>query len=366
MHDSTEDRSVTLTLTTRCNLSCVYCYENNKSNSAMSLETAKNILDRTFRELNGGKLYIELFGGEPFLEFDLIKALYEYADKEYHQEKWIMFATTNGTLIHDDVQEWLKKHPRMICGLSLDGNKTMQDLNRSCSFDLIDLDFFLSQYPDQKIKMTISQNTLPMLAEGVIFAQEKGFKINCNLAFGIDWNNPHNTEILEEQLKQLIEYYLQHQDAEPCSMLNNPIGGAALTKKTPYVRKWCGTGTAMRAYSVDGTAYPCQFFMPISAGIEKARPIGSIVFDKEIPLERVDERCRDCVAIDICPTCYGSNYIATGNIYQKDRGYCQLMKIILKSRSYFKALQWKRGLLKLDEKQEQALLKSIVMIQEHI
>lgn len=365
MHDSTEDRSVTLTLTTRCNLNCIYCYENNKSNRSMPIDVAKRILDERFKDLGDGKLYIELFGGEPFLEFNLIKELYDYIDGNYFDKDWIMFATTNGTLVHGDVQKWLGEHKRMICGLSLDGDKTMHDLNRSYSFDMIDLDFFRRQYPEQKIKMTISQATLPMLARGVIFAHEAGFKINCNLAFGIEWDNPDNMGILEEQLNQLIEYYLEHPDIEPCSILNNPIGGAALTKKTPYVRKWCGTGTDMRAYYVDGSAYPCQFFMPISAGEEKARPIDSITFKKEIPMEEIDEKCRDCIAIDICPTCYGSNYVSTGNIYSKDDNYCKLMKIILKARSYFKAFQWKRGLLKLDERQEQALLKSIVLIQNN-
>ena len=364
MHNTTADKSITLTLTAQCNLNCLYCYEHSKNSAKMSFKTAKFILDREM-PMCEGQIYIELFGGEPFLAFETIKKIYDYIDFNWPNKSWIMFATTNGTLVHDEIQDWLKNHKKFICGLSLDGNKLMQDINRSNSYDLIDIDFFIKQYPQQAIKMTVSQKTLPYLSEGIIFAHTKGFKVNCNLAFGIDWSNKNNVIILERELNKLIKYYLNNPNIEPCSMLNTPIEHLGTQKDKEKIKKWCGTGTAMKAFYVDGTAYPCQFFMPISAGKERAKRIGEINFLDNIPVSLLDKKCQSCLIREACPTCYGSNYISTGNIYSKDDNLCELTKIIIKARSYFKAMQWNLGLLKLDNKREQALLRSILLVQEN-
>ena len=74
-------------------------------------------------------------------------------------------------------------------GLSLDGTPTMHRTNRGCSFQDIDLDFFLSNWPEQKVKMTVSCETLPSLAEGIIYLQDRGFQVHANLGYGIPWND---------------------------------------------------------------------------------------------------------------------------------------------------------------------------------
>lgn len=360
-----KERSITLTLTASCNLSCSYCYEHSKCNKMMSFETAKKIIDAEFQKNDDSDLYIELFGGEPFLAFELIKQIYDYVEEKYKNRRWLFFTTTNGTLVHGEIQDWLKSHKHIVVGLSLDGTKEMHDLNRSNSFDKIDLDFFLKTYPIQHVKMTISQETLPQLAEGVIFAHKKGFKVSCNLAFGIDWSNENNVAVLERELKKLIEYYLNNPQIEPCSMLSFPIHNVCNFRKMPKLHKWCGTGTEMKAYDTDGTSYPCQFFLPLSAGEEKAKLANSINFEKEYSYDNVDEKCKNCKIVEACPTCYGSNFVAFGDIYKKDDNLCKLTKIIIKARSYFKAMQWSKNQLSLDENIERDLLESILIIQDN-
>ena len=69
-----EQKTVSLTLTEDCNLNCIYCYEKHNKNRVMSIDTAKEILDKELTVEDGTKeVYIDLFGGEPFLEFELIK-----------------------------------------------------------------------------------------------------------------------------------------------------------------------------------------------------------------------------------------------------------------------------------------------------
>ena len=360
--------SVSLTVTEGCNLSCTYCYEHSKSPRMMDIKTAKAIIDRELKETPPDiELDFDFFGGEPFLAFPLIRGLTEYICEKAGDRPYVLFASTNGTLIHGEIQDWLRDHPCFYCGLSLDGTREAHNLNRCNSYDDIDLDFFLEQYPEQDVKMTIARNTLPMFADGVIELHEKGFQVSCNLAYGIDWSDKSNAEILESQLMKLIDYYLSHPDIEPCSMLNMSIETVGIDADKQEHTRWCGAGKYMTTYDVEGNPYPCQFFMPLSIGKEKAEQAKSLVFpDDIVPEELLEHKCRDCVIAPVCPNCFGSNYASTGNIYKRDSNLCTLTKITMKARSYFRAEQWKRGQLKGSEDDIQLILRAILKIQNEL
>lgn len=364
----TKRKYLTITLTESCNLSCIYCYENHKSANCMDIDTLKKIIELEMCADNDyDEVEIGLFGGEPFIKFDLIKDIYEYITTLNSSKKYIFFASTNGTLVHGEIKDWLKTHPFFVCGLSYDGTSEMNDINRSNSSKLIDLDFFKKQYPNQPIKMTISHNTLLSLAEGVIYLHNKGFDVNCNLAYGMDWSDKGNIDNLERELTKLIDYYLEHPNIQPCSLLNMPINNISLMYKKHRFMRYCGAGISSTAYHTDGTAYACQFFTPLSVGKEKAKKSLDLIFyDESIPEKYIEKKCRECVIQSVCPTCYGSNYAATGNIYIHDDNYCKMTKIIIKARSYFKAKQWQLGQLNLNPKEEQALLRSIQIIQNNL
>ena len=358
---------VTITLTQNCNLSCTYCYEHNKSQKTLSFDIAKKIIDTELRNLHQNEiLEFDLFGGEPFLEFELLKKITEYICEKKGNKKCRIFATTNGTLVHNEMQDWLKQHSNCFtCGLSLDGTREMHNLNRSDSYDDIDLNFFKELYPEQDVKMTISQETLPYLADGVIDLHNKGFLVSCNLAYQIDWSAEENVDILNRELHKLIDYYLSNPNIEPCSMLE--MGFTNINANEDDAIKFCGAGQSMKSYDVDGRAYPCQFFMPLSVGEEKAKKSNEIIFPVDIiPDELLDKKCRDCIIKSVCPNCFGANYASTGNIYQRDDNMCKLTKITLKARTYFKAKQWELGQLKTTKQEEQAIIESIIKIQENL
>ena len=148
-------------------------------------------------------------------------------------------------------------------------------------------------------------------------------------------------------------------------MLNMGIYNVSLEQDEAF--RYCGAGYSMRSYDVDGRVYPCQFFMPLSVGEDKAQKANEIVFpSEEIPKELLDDKCRSCIVRAACPNCFGANYAATGSIYQRDDNMCRLTKIIMKARSYFRAKQWEFGQLHETEDDLQTLLRAIIHIQEEL
>jgi len=337
-------KSLAITVTENCNLECVYCYETAKSKRSINFELAKSIIEKEFLADDGyEEMEIDFHGGEPFLEFDLIKDICEYIWSKDWPKKYLCYTTTNGTLVHGEVKEWLQKNKEYFwCGLSLDGNKLMHDLNRSNSFDKIDLKFFLDNWPEQSVKMTLSPLSLPYLYDGVKFIEDFGGKLSNNLAYGIDWNSQDNKDILSRELMKLAERYAENIDLIVCPMINFPIERVSMPNPD---YKWCGTGVSMVAYSVEGKSYPCHFFDPVTIGEEKSKQSETLSFD--YPEKLIDPMCEDCVLQNACPTCYGSNFLATGNPALRDKNMCELSKICAQATAYL----WVKKLKKYGHKE---------------
>lgn len=355
-------RTITLLLTENCNLSCIYCYEHNKAPKSMNFETAKKILDNELSERNMEiPVIIDLFGGEPFLNFELMKHIVDYVCHEYGTEGIQFFTTTNGTLVHGEIQEWLKTNRAIFtCGISLDGTERAHNINRSNSFSKIDIDFFLNTYPEQNVKMTISKESLPYLSESVIFLTELGFNVGCNCAEGIDWSDSKYAKILGEQLNLLIDYYLEYPEAPKCTMLDAKID--VLSHPNSALHRHCGSGRYMHCYDTQGECYPCQLFAPISVG-EKAIKLKDADLSDEVSIEWLDMRCAHCYYLPICPRCEGANYSSTGSRFSVSDAECLHRRIVFAATAKLKALEWEKGTLKLDESEEQALIRSILKIQ---
>ena len=83
---SARRRTCTLLITYRCNLNCVYCYEHFKGNKKMTFEMAKSIVEKELEFVknssNYDELEIDFMGGEPFIEFSLIKKITEWLASE--------------------------------------------------------------------------------------------------------------------------------------------------------------------------------------------------------------------------------------------------------------------------------------------
>lgn len=334
-------KQISLVVTHACNLQCSYCYETNKSRLHMPPEVAKKAIREAFCGLGeDDELEIDFFGGEPFLRFHLIRNIFEWVVGELKPTSpYVFFATTNGTLIHREIKHWLCKHSgKFYCCLSIDGTKAMHDANRSSSFDRIDVDFFAETWPDQPVKMTVSTETLGHLADGVLYLQSRGLKVECNLAESIDWSNERTLPTLHEQLAKLADHFLHNGSEMVPKILDidfEAVDGSQV------LAKWCGAGEdTMCVIDVDGGKYPCQMFAPISAG-KLARQKGQIELS-DATLH--DETCAECVLGRICGTCYGANFLSTGDPARRNRDMCKVMRIRALVAAHFQAKRMERSL----------------------
>lgn len=324
---SARRRTCMLMVTHACNLNCSYCYEPYKQNAYMDIDLAKNIISREAQFVQESKdfdeLEIDFMGGEPFMNFPLIKEIVEWLENGAISAPWVCFITTNGTLLNDEIKNWLRKHKKsLVLGASYDGDNGMQSANRRTDSYLIDLNFFRELWPKQPLHMTISKETLPKLANGVLDIQKKGYEVEAYLAEGIDWTL-NDALLYLEQLRILKEAYVKDTALVPINVLSRFIDVFDLPSSTKIQGKWCGTGKYMATYDVDGKKYGCHMFTPLVLGKEKA--LLSDAVEWELPKSTADEYCKECVLRTFCPTCPGFNYKYRENIAVRDRRRCPMV-----------------------------------------
>lgn len=368
MCDNPARRVCTLVVTHQCNLNCIYCYESYKSNKSMPLAVAKKVIESEFefvaRSDQFNELAIDFIGGEPLLQFELIREIAEWIWSAPRPVPYILFSTTNGTLLVDRMKKWFRRHKQQYyLSLSLDGTPGMHNANRGHGLEQIDLEYFRENWPDQPVKMTVSCSTINLLAEGIVYLQEKGFKVGVSLGYGMPWSGE---SVLEygRQLRKLAEYYLKHERMHPVALLDLPIQ-YILRSRTALQKKYCGTGTHMATYDVDGKVYPCHLFTPLVLGESESLNLQAIPFHESATV--TDRRCDGCLLGNICPTCYGFNYKQTGDVALRDQVMCRLFRVQALENSWYQAQQLKRkrrgGALSPDDVRK---AKACLLIMEQI
>lgn len=130
-------RQIVLELTEVCNLRCEYCIYNEHhpnfrgySNKKMSFETAKKSIDLILRDYKGEEFALTFYGGEPLVNFPLLKECIEYARNTYPHNKMTYSFTTNLTLLTQEMVDYFKTLEDIDILCSLDGPKEIHDRYR--------------------------------------------------------------------------------------------------------------------------------------------------------------------------------------------------------------------------------------------
>lgn len=266
---------VFLGLTAQCNLSCPYCFTH-QHNEKMSYEIAKAGVEFAIKNHKESQdpekellPSIIFFGGEPMLEFDsIIKPLIEEYDE---QVNWSM--TTNGTLLNEDVVDFLYQH-NVNFMLSFDGVKEVQDIQRPgkgfSSYDKVmqNIPYILVRFPDIGMRCTVTKHMIPYIYETYKMCDEIGF---ANLICGVnsfeDWTE-EDGKAAEKQFKKIaadIYYRLMTPDQYRICKFE-PFDRLFKDMRTSYFNHnyydngvmRCGLGTTTISVCPNGDFVPCQ------------------------------------------------------------------------------------------------------------
>ncbi len=321
-----------------CNLNCSYCFASqgkyHGDRAVMSFEVGKRALDFLV-ESSGTRrnLEVDFFGGEPLMNFTVVKQLVEYA-RSIEKEKGKNFRftlTTNGMLIDDDVIEFSNREMSNVV-LSLDGRKEIHDRFRvdyqgRGSWEQIVPKFqkfvkardnknyymrgtFTHANPDflEDIKTMLDLGFTELSMEPVVCAADDPSALT-----------EEDKTVVMKQYEELAELMLQrHREGKPFTFYHYMIdlkGGPCIYKRV----SGCGSGTEYMAVTPWGDLYPCHQFV----GEEKFR-LGS-VFEGVTNTEIQDEfmscnvytrpECADCWAKLYCSGgCAANAYHATGSV----------------------------------------------------
>jgi radical SAM protein with 4Fe4S-binding SPASM domain len=295
----------------------------------MTLETAKAIIETEVRQAKASKnkdgIRFNLFGGEPFLQFDLIKELCHWVWETIDDVNCEMVITTNGTLFDDDKKQWLALHKEKIhLIMSVDGKDDVQECNRGCHSSDLPIEFVLKTLPKRFLSMTASRQSLSRFADDLIYFHEQGYHVEGKPAQGEDWQLGDG-KIYEVQLNKIAKYYLEHPEVTPIYLFNetsfNHLLNSAPNEK---VAKVCGAGIEIVAYDVDGKLYPCHHFAPnVHGKADVLEDLKNIDFSDTSRF--IDDQCMKCDILKLCKSCCGRNYNERGDVSRRDLRACQMI-----------------------------------------
>ena len=342
---NTRIKQLTLQVTQQCNLRCEYCsfsgiYENWRTHASqrMSFETAKKAIDFYLERTSSlADIGIAFYGGEPLLEFELIKKCVEYAKSCVEGKRILFNITTNGTLLTDEVVDFFAEN-NFALSISLDGSKAEHDVNRkfangSGSFDIIvdNLNKIRGRYPEYEKRVQIMTTVNPYADLGCVldyFSTDEVFSdkqimfntmnetnLGSELAFDERYFEVRNYEYIKlllslvgkldskhvsplvgrsrEKMRQVLQNMHSHSELSSIAHHNGP----------------CLPGLQRLFVRVDGVLFPCERVVDTIDYFK----IGTLDdgFDivkmkKILNIGKVTEfECRGCWSLRPCSLCAG-------------------------------------------------------------
>ena len=333
-----------------CNLRCRYCFadegEYHGKRELMSYEVGKAALD--FLIANSGNrrnLEVDFFGGEPTMNFQVVKDLVAYGreQEKLHNKNFRFTLTTNGILLNDDIMEFANKEMANVV-LSIDGRKEVNDRMRprrggQGSYDTIVPKF--QKFADSRhqnnyyVRGTFTHNNLDF-SKDVLHLADLGFKqISVEPVVAQETDD---YAIREEDLPQLYEEYdalaaemvRRHgtdQDFNFFHFMIDLEGGPCVAKRL----SGCGSGTEYLAVTPTGDLYPCHQFVGnekfLMGNVHEGVKRTDIRDEFKCCNVYAKEKCRNCFARFYCSGgCAANSYNFHGYIHNAYDIGCALQK----------------------------------------
>ena len=343
-------KSMCINISHDCNLRCEYCFaakgDFGQGRCLMPLETAKKAID--FIIANSGtrrNLEVDFFGGEPLMNFDVVKQTVEYArsiEKKYNKH-FRFTITTNGLLLDDDKIEYINREMNNAV-LSLDGRKEVNDRMRVTPNGKGCYDIIVPKYQklvegrgdkDYYIRGTFTKYNLDF-TEDVLHFRDLGFDqlsiepvvSDPKLDYSIKYEDLPRVFEEYERLAQTIinsrkkgDYYNFFH-----FMIDLNQGPCAIKRL-----RGCGCGNEYVAVTPQGDIYPCHQFVGNEDYKMGNLHDGTFNTDMKEDFAKANvyskENCKDCWAKFYCSGgCNANNYQYEGDIRKSHKTSCELEK----------------------------------------
>lgn len=346
-----------------CNLACRYCFagqgEYQGDRALMSFEVGKKALD--FLIANSGSrrnLEVDFFGGEPLMNFDVVKQLVAYGreQEKLHDKNFRFTLTTNGVLLDDDIMEFCNKEMGNVV-LSIDGRKEIHDYMRPTrngkgSYDLILPKFkkFAESRNQDKyyVRGTFTHNNTDF-SKDVLALADEGFKqISMEPVVSLPEEPYAITEedvpvICAEYDKLAKEMLKREKEGRGFNFFHFMLdlsGGPCVAKRL----SGCGSGTEYLAVTPWGDLYPCHQFVGNQDFLLGNVDDGIVRTELQDEFKTCNvyakEKCRNCFARYYCSGgCAANSYNFHGKINDAYDIGCELQRKRIECAIMMKAAQ---------------------------
>lgn len=321
----------TVWTTSACNLRCNYCYEGlNKEKLNLEKALADKIINFIEKDFDDEELIVNFHGGEPFLNFSIMKYIV-YRLKDIYKGKCELnfTVTTNCTVVNEEIKNFIIAE-NIGLTVSIDGNQKTHDRMRKFANGvgshhsvMQNVRYLISNLSNVRVRMTCCPETIVNLSQDIKYLLEQGFRIIVPILDSFDkrWTEEHFM-ILKEEIINIKNFIKDYADAN-----------VGICEPLTYCGNECTGGIISRHIYYDGTIYPCL----VTCGKEEYK-IGDIF--KGINVEKRDELLRysltenpKCTGCDLQVFCTGQrckiiNKLVTGKFNNPISVDCNLTNLI--------------------------------------
>lgn len=333
-----------------CNLACRYCFaeegEYHGRRALMSAEVGKKALDFLIANSGGRRnLEVDFFGGEPLMNWDVVKQLVAYGreQEKLHDKHFRFTLTTNGVLLNDEVMEFCNREMGNVV-LSLDGRKAVNDRmrpfrNGKGSYDLIVPKF--QKFAESRnqtnyyVRGTFTHDNLDF-AEDVLHFADLGFKqmsvepVVASQEEDYAIREEDLPVILEQYDRLAAEYVKRHKEGRGFNFFHFMLdltAGPCVAKRL----SGCGSGTEYLAVTPWGDLYPCHQFVGqedfLLGNVDTGVTNTAVRDEFKLCNVYAKEKCRDCFARFYCSGgCAANAYNFHGKITEAYDIGCAMQK----------------------------------------
>lgn len=358
--------AVCLHIVHNCNLSCEYCYADTGAfggnRQLMSRRIMLKAINFTFAHSGDIKsVNVGFFGGEPLLNFKLIREAVEYAkNKANTLNKKVTFSmASNAVLLTPDIMDFIKRENFSLL-FSLDGPQKIHDQMRktrdkrkSHAVVIRNINEYFRHYSDSFTVRGTFTRTTPNFSEQVLFLNNYGFKSVSVEPAQLAETHPHSISTNGEITKIMYEYdklaaiYLERFNKDkPLHFYHFDHCLKKLLHPQPTYTE-CGAGSGFIAVAPDGAIFPCFETVP-----EKENSIGHIDSGFNTHKRRIFQRmhvdakeeCRKCWIKYSCGGgCHAFNIRYSNNIKIPYKPQCEFIKYRFKLSAWILSEVMNRG-----------------------